>query len=123
MKDYRKIQDGWIEEIAIELTEQERFIHLLPETEENKHIHDAYKQKVLVDRFIEVKDETIISVLDNTYELHKPEGDFTLMAAHICLEDGQEPRGIINVYYGEPGEYTKIKQIRFYDDVVSVMEH
>jgi len=122
MKDYRKTQTGWIEEIAIELTEQERFIHLLPETEENKSIHDAYKTKML-GKFLEVKDETIIGVLDNTYELHKPEGDFTLMAAHFCLEDGKEPRGIINVYYGEPGEYSKGKQVRFYDGLVDVMEH
>jgi hypothetical protein len=123
MKDYRKTQTGWIEELPIQLTEQERFIHLIPETEENKDIYDAYKQKVLVDRFIEVKDDTIKNILDTTYDLHKPEGDFTLMAAHFCLEEGNEPRGIINVYYGEPGEFVKGKQIRFYDGIVSVMEH
>jgi hypothetical protein len=122
MKDYRKTETGWVEELPIELTEQERFIHLLPETEENKSIYDAYKAKVL-GRFVEVKDETIKSVLDNTYELHKPEGDFNLMAAHFCLEEGQEPRGIINVYYGKPGEYSKGKQVRFYDGLVDVMEH
>ena len=122
MKDYRKTETGWVEDLPIQLTEQERFIHLLPETEENKSIHEAYKAKML-GKFVEVKDETITSVLDATYELHKPEGDFTLMAAHICLEDGHEPRGIINVFYGEPGEYAKGKQVRFYDGLVDIMEH
>lgn len=122
MKDYTKTQTGWVEVLPVELTEQERFIHLLPETDENKSIHDAYRQKIN-NRNVDVKDKSVLDILDNTYEKHKPEGDFTLMGAHITLEDGQAPRGIINVYYGEPGENSKIKQVRFYDDVVSVMEH